>query len=358
MACQPTDRVPVYDKLRNDRAISSYAGRPLRIRDGFRTVCLAIDRTHDLFSNIRVPQRSGRTPGEDGRARHNSRWSTWIMDRRYERLTDLARDAEADVRACLAWRPDAAYVAEVRREFEAPFAHMHPTDPPVRMIGSSKTLDEIHSLCGLEQFCDLLADEPALVRDWLEARTQAAVAHAHAIAPLGLSPLAQHAEDIAYKGRTMYSPAMLRRYLFPGLKRIVAAWHEHGVRVMFHSDGYLMEVLDDLLDCGFDGMHPNEVAAGMDLADVRRKVGRRMFLAGGIDVSQLLPFGSVAEVRAACDHAVAVAAPGYFIGSTTEMQWTVPLRNVRAVYETPGRLAATRCAAANQAGRRPRAIRA
>ena len=25
-------------------------------------------------------------------------------------------------------------------------------------------------------------------------------------------------------------------------------------------------VLDDLLDCGFDGMHPNEVAAGMDLA--------------------------------------------------------------------------------------------
>ncbi len=356
MACEPTDRVPVYDKLRNDRANCYYAGRPLCIRDGLRTVCLAIDRTHDLFSNIRVPQRSGRGPGEDGPTRHNDRWTAWIMDRRYERQTDLARDVETDLRACVAWRPDAAYVSEVRREFEAPFAHMNPIDPPVRMVGSIKTLDAIHSLCGLEQFCYLLADEPALA--WLEARTQAAVAHVHAIAPLGLSPLAQHAEDIAYKGRTMYSSTMLRRYLFPGPKHIVSAWHEYGVRVMFHSDGYLMDVLDDLLDCGFDGLHPNEVAAGMDLAEVRRKVGRRMFLAGGIDVSRLLPFGSVIEVRAACDRAVAVASPGYFIGSTTEMQWPVPLRNVRAVYATPRRLAARSPAPAARAGRRPRAIRA
>ena len=86
---------------------------------------------------------------------------------------------------------------------------MNPIDPPVRIVGSIKTLDAIHSLCGLEQFCYLLADEPALVLDWLEARTQAALAHVHAIAPLELSPLAQHAEDIAYKGRTMYSPTML-----------------------------------------------------------------------------------------------------------------------------------------------------
>ena len=118
MACETTNRVPVYDKLRNDRAISYYAGHPLRIRDGFRTVCLAIDRTHDLFSNIRVPRRSGRVTGEDGRTHHNDRWTTWIMDRRYERQTDLARDVETDLRACVAWRPDAAYVSEVRQEFE------------------------------------------------------------------------------------------------------------------------------------------------------------------------------------------------------------------------------------------------
>lgn len=324
VVCEQADRVPVYDKLRNDRAISYDAGRPLRI--------------------------------PDGRRRHISRWTTWIVDLLYERQTDLVRDVEADLRACMAWRPDAARMADARREFEAPFAHMNPADPPVRTIASIKTLDAIHSLCGLEQFYYLLADEPTLVRDRPEARTQAAVAHA--ITPLALSPLAQHAEDIAYKGRTMCSPAMLRRYLFPGLKRIVAAWHEHGVRVMFHSDGYLMGVLDDLLDCGFDGMHPNEVAAGMNLAEVRRKIGRRMSLAGGIDVSQLIPFGSVADVRAACYHAVAVAAPGYFIGSTTEMQWPVPLRNVRAVDDTPGRLAATHRAAANLAGTHPRAIRA
>ena len=335
IGCEWTDRVPVYDKLRNDHAIEYYAGRPLRIRDGFRTVCKAIDRTHDLFSVVRTPQRMGRFVGEDGRIRHQTRWTTWIMDRQYPNLAAVADDLEADMKDCYNWNPDSSYIERTRLEFEAPFYHMDENDPPCRCLGSNKTLDAIHSLCGLEQFCFLLADYPDLVQDWIDARTDASVRHAHAIGPLGLSPVAQHAEDIAFKGTTMYSPSMLRRYLFPGLKRIVKAWHEHGVRVMFHSDGYLMEILDDLLDCGFDGLHPIEVTAGMDLAAVRTHVGHRMFLCGGIDVSQLLPFGNVAEVRAACAHAIDVGSPGYFIGSTTEMQHLVPLRNVRAVYEPP-----------------------
>jgi uroporphyrinogen decarboxylase len=215
---------------------------------------------------------------------------------------------------------------------------MSPDDPPVRVYSSPATLDAIHHLCGLQQFCYLHADHPELVADWLDARTEAAVAHAHAIVELGLSPVAAHGEDIACKGRTIYSPVMLRELLFPRLTRIVQAWHEHGVKIMFHSDGYLMDVLDDLLACGFDGLHPIETVAGMDLGEVRRRVGNRMFICGGIDVSQLLPFGSVAAVRAECDRAVQVAAPGYFIGSTTEMNAVVPLRNVRAVYETPYRL--------------------
>ncbi len=342
MACEMADRVPVYDKLRNDRAISYYAGKRLRIRDGFRTVCEAVDRTHDLLSILRVPQRTRRVRGDDGRDRHYTRWSTWIMDRRYDDLAELVRDIETDTHASLTWRPDGAYVDKQRCLFTAPFQYMNPADPPVRTIPSIGTLDAIHELCGLEQFCYLLADYPDLVADWLDARTEASIAHAHALGPLGLSPVAQHAEDIAYKGSTMYAPETLRRCLFPGLKRIVEAWHEYGMRVMFHSDGYLMEVLDDLLACGFDGLHPNEVAAGMDLAEVRRHVGGRMFLCGGIDVSQLLPFGTADEVRVACDRAVTVASPGYFIGSTTEMQWPVPLRNVRTVYETPARLSAGR----------------
>ena len=66
-----------------------------------------------------------------------------------------------------------------------------------------------------------------------------------------------------------------------------------------------MEIMDDLLAAGFDGLHPIERIAGMDLAAVRRHVGSRIFLCGGIDVSQLLPFGRVADIRAECDRAVA-----------------------------------------------------
>jgi len=339
LVCEPTDRVPVVDKIRNDAALRYYTGEPVRIATGFATVCRAMDRLLDLFINIRLPERARRWLGEDGRERQTYRWTTWVVERKFESMRSLVAELEAEIGRLRAWRPDAAYVAAYREEFLRPFAYMRSDDPPVRTFGSLGTLNELHSLCGLEQFCYLNADHPDLVAAWLDARTEMAVAHVHAIAPLGLSPVAHHAEDIAFKTATLFSPAMLRAMLFPRLKRIVDAWHAYAIKVQFHSDGYLLDILDDLLACGFDGLHPIEPIAGMDPGELRRRVGRRMFLCGGIDVSQLLPFGTVAEVRAACERAIAEAAPGYFIGSSTEMHAEVPLRNVRVVYETPFRLA-------------------
>ena len=65
--------------------------------------------------------------------------------------------------------------------------------------------------------------------------------------------------------------------------------------------------------------------AGMDLKRLRENYPT-LFLAGGIDVSQLLPFGTPVEVEAACFKALSDTGEiGYFIGSTTELQNTVPL---------------------------------
>ena len=77
---------------------------------------------------------------------------------------------------------------------------------------------------------------------------------------------------------------------------------------------YLMEVLDDLVEAGIDGLNPIETVAGMSLKEIREKYGDRLFLAGGIDMSQLLSNGAPDEVRDACRQAVRDAYPGYFMG--------------------------------------------
>ena len=66
IACEPTDRVPVFDKIRNDAAIGYYSGRRLRIDNGFETVCRAMDRVLDLFQQ-REGARAHAALGRRGR---------------------------------------------------------------------------------------------------------------------------------------------------------------------------------------------------------------------------------------------------------------------------------------------------
>lgn len=126
---------------------------------------------------------------------------------------------------------------------------------------------------------------------------------------------------------------MAKERILPRLKRLNDAWHEHGIKCLFHSDGYIMEVIPDLIETEIDGLNPIETVAGMDLKEVKRLYGDKLFITGGIDVSQLLSNGTPEEVREVCKEAIQVGYPGYFIGSTTELDNGAKLGNVLAMLE-------------------------
>jgi uroporphyrinogen decarboxylase len=100
--------------------------------------------------------------------------------------------------------------------------------------------------------------------------------------------------------------------------------------VLFHSDGNLNPVLEDLVEAGIDGLNPIEVLAGMDIADVHHR-HPHLFMAGGIDVSHLLPSGSPRAVKDAVKRAIDAAEGRIMIGSTTELNNEVPLENFLAL---------------------------
>ena len=63
-----------------------------------------------------------------------------------------------------------------------------------------------------------------------------------------------------------------------------------------------------------------------------RLYGDRIFLTGGIDMSQLLANGTP-TVRDVCRQTIAAAPTGYFMGSTTEIDNSSRLENVLAMIE-------------------------
>ena len=346
MDCQQTDRVPLYDILICDAAIEHFSGEklPPLVRDDRtraevdRIAGKAVDRMLDATRHSGFGTLGERDyVDEFGFHIHDDAWekTSWIVKRPFDDEVGAAEYLKKLIDGL---------TRQTRKISANPQAHREQFlswwRPMQKRIGSTvhllaeqgTGLDDIRHKLGLEIFSYLAADDPGIIDEACEAWTVRNLAHCHAIAEPALSPAVLTYCDIACKGRLIHSPEYLRGHLFPQLKRLNDAWHEHGLKCLFHSDGYLMEVMDDLVAAGIDGLNPIETVAGMDLREVRRKYPK-IFLAGGIDMSQLLSRGTPEQVKEVCRQAIRDTCPGYLMGSTTESDNSCKPENLLAMYE-------------------------
>ncbi|MHB9023003.1 MAG: uroporphyrinogen decarboxylase family protein [Armatimonadota bacterium] len=347
MALQETDRVPLYDLLYNDAVFEYIQGMKLPPLSADETTIKELNRIagRAVAALLDMTRSPGFGPVEEtdstddfGFVHHYSpqEKTSWIARRSFE-------DEEGGVKYLKAYtakmwekaekitRSSSEYRERYHRGFQETQALIGDT---VNLLAQQGTgLDEIRHRLGFEIYAYLEIDEPGLISEALEATTACHIAECHVIADSTLSPAVLTYGDIACKGRLLHSPEFLRREFFPRIKRLNDAWHEHGFKCLFHSDGYLMDVMDDLIDAGIDGLNPIETVAGMNLREVKEKYGDKIFLAGGIDMSQLLSNGTPDEVREVCRQAIRDASPGYLMGSTTESDNSCRLENLLAMYQ-------------------------
>jgi hypothetical protein len=142
----------------------------------------------------------------------------------------------------------------------------------------------------------MMRDMGPLRRYW-DVKAERAAFRNSVIAKGRLMPVVQCCEDVAYKNGLMVSPEILAGEFFPRFKRVIAPLKEAGIKVIWHSDGRITEVIDQALAIGIDGINPVDPSAGMDMGALRRKYGRRLIMVGNVDGSRILPFGSEEEVR-------------------------------------------------------------
>ncbi|NLX04740.1 MAG: hypothetical protein GXY33_06325 [Phycisphaerae bacterium] len=177
----------------------------------------------------------------------------------------------------------------------------------------------------------IIDDIGALARYW-DHRMELGIVKNQIIARYQLAPVVQCCEDVAYKTALMVSPGVLRDHFFPRFKQVIAPLKQAGIKVIWHSDGNILPVLDDAVDCGIDGIDPLERTAGMDIKAIREKYGRKLILVGNVD-SQVLTFGNEEQVRMAVRECMrsAGAGGGHFIQSDAgQIMPDVPVANVIA----------------------------
>lgn len=102
---------------------------------------------------------------------------------------------------------------------------------------------------------------------------------------------------------------------------------------IFHSDGDIMPLMDDLITLGMDGIHPLEPGP-MDLAEVKDLYGDQLCLVGNVSVDALSS-AAPAQVDAIVKDCIAAAGPGggYMISSSNSIPSYADPENVRVMAE-------------------------
>lgn len=141
-------------------------------------------------------------------------------------------------------------------------------------------------------------------------------------------------DDIAYNLGTLVSPKHLRQYVFPWCRRVSELCKERDLPLIFHSDGRLYEVLDDIIDAGFDALHPIQPNA-MDIKYLKERIGGKLCLMGNIDMD-IMARGTTEEVAELVINNLKDIAPGggYVIGASNSVTEYIPLDNYNAMRGT------------------------
>ena len=202
------------------------------------------------------------------------------------------------------------------------------------ITGCTGIFESIWMLMGFETFSMALVENPTLVErlfDRLGRLHYDIFRNAADIENVGAM---WYTDDIAYTEGMMVSPKILREHVFPWMRTMKEVCVEKNLPMLFHSDGDLTEVLDDLLDIGINGLQPIEPKA-MDIAELKARVGGRICLMGNIDLGYTLTRGTPQEVRDEVRQRIRDCAPGggYMVGSSNTVTNYVPLENYKAMID-------------------------
>lgn len=104
-------------------------------------------------------------------------------------------------------------------------------------------------------------------------------------------------DDWGMQTGLMVSPRAFRQYFKPMYRDYAAIARAHGKYMFMHSDGHILDIMEDLIECGVQAL--NSQVACMGIEDVGKRFKGRLTFWGEFDRQDLLAFGTPERTAAA-----------------------------------------------------------
>jgi uroporphyrinogen decarboxylase len=159
------------------------------------------------------------------------------------------------------------------------------------------------------EFCYRLADEPEKVKAERAQAVDEKLVAAEELAGKGLFDGFALCTDYCFNSGPFLSPTQFSEYVTPYLYRLIQGYREMGFYVVKHTDGNVMPIIGQLVECRPHALHSLDPQAGVDIAEVKRKYGREICLIGNVNCG-LLQTGTEEEVIESARYALRYGMPG------------------------------------------------
>lgn len=250
------------------------------------------------------------------------------------------------------------FPVEKRDDFEKMKTRYNPDDPArypgdfserVKLLKQRETVSSIsfpgpfwqlREWCGFEPLCMLFVEDPGFVMEMVEFWTSFVSRTMRRVVDAGVVDRIFVSEDMAYKEKSMISPAMTRSFLLPAWSRWVTEARQAGVPLLdMDSDGRVDELIPIWIEAGFNVCDPIEVAAGCDINQYRLQFGRKMGYRQGVD-KRCIARGGI-EIERELERIAPVVASGGYIpgcdhGVPFDISWPNFIHYARLLAELTG----------------------
>jgi len=109
----------------------------------------------------------------------------------------------------------------------------------------------------------------------------------------------------------------------------------NNIKIAFHSDGNIEQIIDDLIEVGVDLLNPIQPES-ISPEWVKKRYGKKISLWGTVSVQKTLPFGSPQDVENEVRERIKScgAGGGFLIAPSHNIQLDVPLENIESFYNS------------------------
>ncbi len=216
--------------------------------------------------------------------------------------------------------------------------------PALRLHGETRYFDgrtnmalfeRLHCLHGMEKTLEDLYASPRETGRLLDALTEYYLGIIQAWARLPNVDAVYLTDDWGTQSALMIAPDMWRRFFAGRYRRLCDEAHRHGLSLIFHSCGNVIDIIGDLIDVGIDVINPLQPEA-MDLRRVANEFGGKVAFWGGLSdqaVAVQTPIQVRDEVRRAIDTLGAPFGNAYVLCLSNIMMPEIPVENLVALFE-------------------------